>query len=75
MPQPPAGQREELAVVWHPEQHLRDGERDQLAVAELRRASRSARTPTEEVIDLNVESDDEGVETGGQLRPPRSTVQ
>jgi hypothetical protein len=66
MPEPPARQREELAVVGDREQHLRDREADQLRVGELRRAPRTAMARSEEVIDLDVESDDEGVESGGQ---------
>jgi hypothetical protein len=66
MPQPMAGEREKLAVVGHREQHLRNRERDQLRVGELRWTPRTAMTRPEEIIKLDVESDDEGVESGGQ---------
>jgi hypothetical protein len=71
VPQPPARQGEELAIVGHPEQHLRDRQGDQLGVAELRRAPWPAVTRTEKIIDLDIESDDEGVERGGHSRPPK----
>jgi hypothetical protein len=48
------------------QEHLRDRQTDQLAVADLRRPSgpRARRQGEQEVIDTHVKSDDEGVEVG-----------
>ena len=66
VPQPPTSEREELAIVGHAQQHLGDRQRDQLGIAELRWTTRAAMTRAEEIIETDVESDDEGVESGGQ---------
>jgi hypothetical protein len=47
VPKPPAREREELPVVGHREQHLRDHEADQLGIGQLRRTTRPAVTRTE----------------------------
>src|SRR5215207_11586709 len=70
MPEPPPRQREELPVVGHPQQDLRHRERDQLAVGQRGWTPRPAPARAEKVIDLDIESDDEGVESGGHTRPP-----
>jgi hypothetical protein len=64
VPQPPTREREKLPVVGHAQQHLGDRQRDQFAVGELRRPSRPAMTRTEEIVDLHIQCDDEGVEGG-----------
>jgi hypothetical protein len=61
--QPPPRQRQELTIVGHAQQDLRDRERDQLAIGQLRRTS-GATTGLQEVVDLHIECDDEGVEGG-----------
>jgi hypothetical protein len=66
MSEPVARDREKPSVVGDAQEHLRDGERDQLAVADLRRTSGAGarRQREEEVIDAHIKSDDEGVEVG-----------
>jgi hypothetical protein len=63
MPEPVARERQELAIVRQPQEHLADRERDQLGVAQLRRAARTSPT-FEEIIDLDIKCDSEGVEGG-----------
>jgi hypothetical protein len=63
MPEPVAREREELAIVGQPEQHLADRQRDQLGVGEPGRMSRT-RPGGQEVIDLHVKCSRKGVEGG-----------
>jgi hypothetical protein len=63
VPEPVARECQELAVVGQPQEHLADSERDQLRVAQPRQTART--TPRlEEIIDLDIECDGEGVEGG-----------
>jgi hypothetical protein len=66
MREPVARDREKAPVIGDPQEHLRDRERDELAVSDLRRAARprARRQSEQEVIDAHVKSDDEGVEVG-----------
>lgn len=63
MPQTPACEREELAVVGDREKHLRDGERDELAVCDLRWTPRPL-PRGQEIVNAHVKCRDEGVEVG-----------
>ena len=63
MPQPPARQRQELAIVGAAEKDLRDRQGDQLGVADPRRAP-AARAGGQEIVDTHVKCRDEGVEVG-----------
>jgi hypothetical protein len=61
--EPIARQRDELAVVGEPEEHLGDRQRDELGVAD---PGRSARTPplAQEVVHQHVNCREKGVEVG-----------
>ncbi len=63
MAEPQTGEGEEPPVVWAVEQHLGDGERDELGVAELGRGARTAAL-WQEIVQPDVKCGDEGVEVG-----------
>lgn len=63
MAQPPTRERQELAVVRTVEEHLGDGERDELSVGELRRCPRPA-SLWQEIVQPDIKCRDEGVEVG-----------
>jgi len=63
MPQAPAREREELAVVGHRHEHLRDGQRDEFGIGDLLRTARSLPC-RQEIVNTHVKCDDEGVEVG-----------
>lgn len=63
MAQAPARERKELAVVGAVEEHLGDGQRDDLGVRELGPAARP-RALREEIVHPDVKCGDEGVEVG-----------
>lgn len=63
MAEAPARQRQELAVVGQPEKHLRDGERDELGIADPWPATRPG-AGRQEIVDPHVKCGDEGVEVG-----------
>jgi hypothetical protein len=64
VPKPPAGERKKPPVTGAVQQHLRDGQADQLSIRDSWWAPRPA-TRHEEVISKDVESDEERVEAGG----------
>jgi hypothetical protein len=61
--EPPASEGEEPAVVRAVEEHLGDGERDELGIGELRRGPRPT-APGQEIVQPDVKCGDEGVEVG-----------
>ena len=63
MAQPLAGEPQPAAFGVEPEQHLGDGQTDQLGIAELGLATR-AMPGAEQVVDADVQCRDEGVEVG-----------
>ena len=63
MAQPLAGEAQPAPFGRGPEQDLRDGQADQLGVAELGPPAR-ADSGAEQVVDADVQCDDEGVEVG-----------
>jgi hypothetical protein len=63
VPEAVGRQREELAVVGQPQQHLGNRERDRLAVRELRRMAGTA-AGRQEVVDLHLKSRRKGVKGG-----------
>ena len=63
MAEPPTGEGQEAPVVWTVEEHLGDGKRDELGVAELRRGTRAAAL-WQEIVQPDVKCGDEGVEVG-----------
>ncbi len=64
--QAPARERQELAVVGDREKHLRDGQRDELGVGDLRTARPLPRGQEIEIVNTHVKCDDEGVAVGVQ---------
>src|SRR5215211_2349125 len=66
MPEPVASDREEPPIVGNAQEHLRDRERDELAIGDLRRSpgAGARRKPQQEVVDPHVKCDDEGVKVG-----------
>ena len=63
MAQPLAGEPQPAAFAVEPEQHLGDGQTDQLGIAELGLAT-GAMPRAEPVVDGDVQCHDEGVEIG-----------
>jgi hypothetical protein len=63
VPQAPAREREELAVVRNRQKHLRDGQRDELGVGDLRWMP-GPPPGRQEIVNTHVKCDDEGVEVG-----------
>jgi hypothetical protein len=63
VPEPGGSESEPAAFAVEPEQHLGDGQTDQLGIAELGWPARS-QAWTEHVVDGDVQCDDEVVETG-----------
>ena len=63
MSKPPPRQFKEATVVRAPQEHLRDGKRDEFTTGDLRWTPEPA-PGRQEIIDLNVKCDDEGVEVG-----------
>jgi hypothetical protein len=63
VPEPPAGQGKEPAVVGDREEHLRDRQRDELGVGNARRMPGPAALG-QEIVDAHVKCDDESVEVG-----------
>src|SRR5215207_1016973 len=63
MPEPVARQREELPVIRQPQEHLRDGQRDELGVGDPRRAA-GPLPAWQEIVNPHVKCRDEGVEVG-----------
>ncbi len=63
MAEAPAGQRQEAAVVGTVEEQLRDRQRDELGVGELRSAAGPG-SPGQEIVSPHVKCGDEGVEVG-----------
>jgi len=61
---PPARPGQELPITGAVQQHLRDGQADQLGVSDPARAARTAPVD-EELVSQDVESDQERVEAGG----------
>jgi hypothetical protein len=61
--QPLAGEAQPAPLGAEPEQHLGDGQTDQLGVAELGPPTRPT-TGTQQLVDGDIECDDEGVEVG-----------
>jgi hypothetical protein len=64
MTQPPASEREKPPVAWTVQQHLSDGQADQLSVGDPWRMTPTA-TRQQDVIGKDVESNEERVEAGG----------
>jgi hypothetical protein len=63
VPQPPAREREELAVIRDPDEHLRDSQRDELSIGDPGRASRPL-PPGKEIIHTHIKCGEQGVEVG-----------
>jgi hypothetical protein len=63
VPEPVAGQSQELAVVGQPQEHLGDRERNELGVADLRRGAHTSPF-RQEVIHQHVNCREKGVEVG-----------
>lgn len=63
MSEPVPREREELAIIRQPEQHLTDRQRDQLGIGDPRRMTRT-RPDRQEVVDLHVKCNRKGVEGG-----------
>jgi hypothetical protein len=63
MPKPPARECKELPVVGNPQEHLSDGQRDQLSVGD---PGRMPRPPAlgQEIVNPHVKCGDESVEVG-----------
>jgi hypothetical protein len=68
MPEPVAGEREELSVVGESEQDLGDRQRDELGVADLRWSARPM-TFGQEVVHQDVNCREKGVEVGAHAAP------
>ena len=63
MPEPVLREREELAVVGEPHEHLRDRQRDELRVGDPGRTARP-HPLGQEIVHAHVKCRDEGVEVG-----------
>jgi hypothetical protein len=63
MAQPLAGKAQPAPLGGEPEQHLGDGQADQLGIGELGWPARAA-PAAEQLVDGDVQCDDEGVEVG-----------
>ena len=63
MPEPVARQRQELAVVGEPQEHLGDRQRDQLGIADPGRSAR-ALPCGQEVVHQHINCREKGVEVG-----------
>jgi len=63
VPQPPAREREELAVVGDLQEHLRDCQRDELGVGDPGRAPWPS-ADRQEIVDAHIKCGDEGVKVG-----------
>ena len=63
VPQPPPGERQELPVVWNGQEHLRDGQRDELGVGDPRRTPRTCALG-QEIVHAHVKCREQSVEVG-----------
>ena len=63
VPQAPTRERQELAVVGDSQEHLRDGQRDELSISDPWRTARPL-PRGQQIVDTHVKCRDEGVEVG-----------